>query len=462
MSIVSMNPYTGEVLKKFSPLSVTEIEKKMDLAWSRYQKTLSHLEESQKSRMRRLLRLAEILEQEKEKLAPVLTQEMGKPLKQSIQEIEKCALNCRYYAETGLNGLKPLSIDFPQTASTKSKAEIQYLPIGIILAVMPWNFPFWQVIRGAAPILLSGNSILLKHASNVPECALALERLFLDAGFEEGCFQTLLIGSDQIASLIQDDRVQGVTLTGSEGAGRDVASKAGQAIKKTVLELGGSDPFIVMTSADIKNAAETAVKARLINNGQSCIAAKRFIIHEQVYSEFVDIFVEKMKASRMGDPMKLDTDLGPLVSKQACKDLHDLVQDAVKEGAKILLGGILPEEKGAFYPATVLENIPLTAQLRQEEAFGPVAQLYRVKSFQEAIERANSTRFALASSFWSHDSSEIKAAISLIQAGSVFVNTMVASDPHLPFGGIKSSGYGRELSQVGLHEFTNIKTIVQA
>jgi succinate-semialdehyde dehydrogenase/glutarate-semialdehyde dehydrogenase len=455
MSIATTNPFNGRVLKTFEPYSPDQIELRMKQAHDAYLKAVSDLEAEQLRRTLVLKKAADLLLERKHDLAQIITFEMGKTLKSSIQEVEKCALNCRYYAESGLAMLQSEKIQL------KGKhAEHRYLPIGIVLAVMPWNFPFWQVFRGAAPILLSGNSFVLKHASNVPQCALAIEKVFVDAGLSQGAFQTLLVGSDAIAKLIEDPRVQGVTLTGSEGAGREVASLAGHAIKKSVMELGGSDPFMVMPSADLTKAVETAVKARLVCSGQSCIAAKRFIVHDSIYDAFKAAFVEKMHHQLMGDPNEEATDLGPLVSIKARDELHALVKDASDRGAKILTGGKVPEGVGSFYPATVIEGLSNDAKLREEEAFGPVAVLYRVDSLREAIELANATRFGLGSSFWSNDAKEVAEAVTKIQAGSVFVNEMVASDPHLAFGGVKSSGYGRELGSIGMREFTNLKTIV--
>ena len=442
-------------MKTFPPYSSEEVERRVQRAWEVYHHHLDDLLEERRRRVQVLLKTSAFLLERKDELARLMTLEMGKTYLSGIQEVEKCAWNCRHYAETGLRQLDPKRVDLGDGRI----AELRSLPIGVVLGVMPWNFPLWQVFRCAAPILLAGNSYVLKHASNVPQCALAIEAIFNDSG-AEGAFQTLLIGSDAVAPLIDDPRIQGVTLTGSEGAGRDVASRAGHAIKKSVMELGGSDPFIVMPSASIDAAAETAAKARLICNGQSCIAAKRFIIHDAVYDAFRAKFVEAMRAKVMGDPMLDTTDYGPVVSVPARDALHALVVDAVQKGAKLLLGGEIPEGVGAYYPATVLEAIPKEAQLRQEELFGPVAALYRVKCLDEAIELANETRFGLGASFWSNDMNEVETAVTKIQSGSLFVNELVASDPRLPFGGVKSSGYGRELGEIGMHEFTNLKTFV--
>jgi succinate-semialdehyde dehydrogenase/glutarate-semialdehyde dehydrogenase len=404
-------------------------------------------------------RAAEILENEKKEFARIMTLEMGKPIAGAEQEAEKCAWVCRYYAE---NAEKHLADEVIDTNATKSY--VRFEPLGVVLAVMPWNFPFWQVFRFAAPALMAGNVGLLKHSSNVPQCAIAIEDIFLRAGFSEGAFQTLLITSDVVQSVIEDPRVAAVTLTGSEPAGRSVASIAGKQIKKTVLELGGSDPFIVMPSAELEVAATTAVKARTINNGQSCIAAKRFIVHAQVYDEFENRFVAAMKALRIGDPMDSATDIGPLATEQILKDLEEQVQVSVAAGAKILTGGQKFKAGGDlalgnFFEPTVLADIPKGSPASCEEMFGPVASLFRVSNIDEAIELANDVSFGLGSAAWTNDESEIKRFINELEAGSVFINGMVASDPRLPFGGVKNSGYGRELSYFGIREFVNIKTV---
>ena len=418
MSIATTNPATGDILQKFTAFSAAEISLRLARAQQAFAahhlKLLADPLAARQTRIKNLQKLAGLLRAQKESWAKMITLEMGKPLAASIQEIEKCALSCRFYAEHGLSFLKSESVVLPDQ---KMRAEIHFAPIGVVFAVMPWNFPFWQVIRCAAPILLAGNSYLLKHASNVPQCALGLEKLFLEAGFEVGEFQTLLIASEQVSSVIEDPRVQGVTLTGSEGAGGSVASIAGKHLKKTVLELGGSDPFIVMPSAHLELAVQNAVKARVMSNGQSCIAAKRFIVHEKIYSEFKTKFVAEMKGLKMGDPLAEGTQLGPLVSVQARSDLHALVDDAKNKGALVLTGGVIPEGPGAYYPPTVIERIPETAKLRQEEAFGPLASLYSVKDVNEAFAIANSTRFGLGASFWSQDEKEIESAVTTIQSG---------------------------------------------
>jgi succinate-semialdehyde dehydrogenase/glutarate-semialdehyde dehydrogenase len=401
-----------------------------------------------------MTRAAEILETEKQALASMMTTEMGKPLKSAGEEVIKCAWVCRYYAEWAERFLADETVE-----SNATRSFIRYQPIGAVLAVMPWNFPFWQVFRFAAPALMAGNVGLLKHASNVPQCALAIEDIFRRAGFPEGVFQTLLVGSDKVERLIEDERVKAVTLTGSEAAGSQVASQAGKHIKKSVLELGGSDPFIVMPSANLKEATATAVKARTINNGQSCIAAKRFIVVDSIYDEFERRFVEGMQSLRVGDPSEQETDIGPLATTAVLKDLDKQVQESVSAGARLLTGGHRLEQQGNYYAPTVLTDIPKGSPAYSEELFGPVALLFRVRDADEAIRLANDSVFGLGSSVWTNDESEQARFIEEIEAGSVFINGMVASDPRLPFGGVKHSGYGRELSVNGIREFVNIKTV---
>ncbi|MDX6382672.1 MAG: succinate-semialdehyde dehydrogenase / glutarate-semialdehyde dehydrogenase [Blastocatellia bacterium] len=406
-----------------------------------------------------MLRAAEILESEKKNFARIMTLEMGKPINSAIQEAEKCALVCRYYAE---NAERHLADELVETNAARSF--IRYQPLGVVLAVMPWNFPFWQVFRFAAPALMAGNVGLLKHSSNVPQCALAIEDIFRRADFPEGAFQTLLIGSDPVQRILEDPRVAAATLTGSEPAGRSVAGIAGKQIKKTVLELGGSDPFIVMPSADLEAAVTTAVKARTINNGQSCIAAKRFIVHGQIYDEFEKRFVEAMKSLRVGDPMIESIDIGPLATEQILKDIEEQVTVSVAAGAKILTGGQKFKAEGElaeghFYQPTVLVDIPKGSPAYQDEIFGPVASLFRVANIDQAIELANATSFGLGAAAWTADEAERERFIGELESGSVFINGMVASDPRLPFGGVKHSGYGRELGEFGIREFVNIKTV---
>jgi succinate-semialdehyde dehydrogenase/glutarate-semialdehyde dehydrogenase len=402
-----------------------------------------------------MLSCADILDKEKVKFAEVMTLEMGKPLKAAIAEAEKCAAVCRYYAENAESFLADVTVK-----TDASLSYVKYQPLGVILAVMPWNFPFWQVFRFVAPALMAGNVGLLKHASNVPQCALAIEEIIQRAGFPTGVFQTLLIGAAKVANLIADERVKAATLTGSEPAGASLAAAAGKQIKKTVLELGGSDPFIVLASADLETAAVTATTARMLNNGQSCIAAKRFIVVETIADKFEELLLEKFEALKVGDPMQPDTDLGPLATPDLLKELDQQVQTSVKSGAKVLTGGYpLSDRPGNFYPPTIITKIPPGSSAEQEEFFGPVALLFRVPDIDAAIRVANSTPFGLGASAWTTNEQERDRLISEIEAGAVFINGMVKSDPRLPFGGIKRSGYGRELSIQGIQEFVNVKTV---
>ena len=456
MPIASINPATGETLRTFEQLSGQEIDEKLQRAFETFQ---SYRRTSFADRVPLMKRAAEILESEKEDFARLMTVEMGKPIGSAVQEAEKCAWVCRYYAA---NAERHLADQVIETNATKSYVRFQ--PLGVVLAVMPWNFPFWQVFRFAAPALMVGNVGLLKHSSNVPQCALAIADIFRRSGFPEGAFQTLLIESDLVRRVLEDPRIAAATLTGSEPAGRSVAAIAGKQIKKTVLELGGSDPFIVMPSADLDSAIATAVKARTINNGQSCIAAKRFIIHEQIYDEFEKSFVESMKELRVGDPLDKSIDIGPLATEQILKDLEEQVTVTVAAGAKILTGGQKFKAdgnltRGNFYEPTVLVDIPKDSPAYRDELFGPVASLFRVNTVNEAIDLANATPFGLGSAAWTNDESEIRRCVDELEAGSVFINGMVASDPRLPFGGIKHSGYGRELGEFGIREFVNIKTV---
>jgi succinate-semialdehyde dehydrogenase / glutarate-semialdehyde dehydrogenase len=451
MPIASINPATGETIKTFEPFSEAQIDEKLQRAAETFH---SYRHTSFDERAAWLARAAEILETEKKDFARLMTTEVGKPIKGAVGEAEKCAWVCRYYSE---NAKQHLADEIVQTNVTKSLVRFQ--PLGPVLAVMPWNFPFWQVFRFAAPALMAGNVGLLKHASNVPQCALAIEDICRRAGFPDGAFQTLLIGSDMVERVLRDSRIAAATLTGSEPAGRSVASIAGSEIKKTVLELGGSDPFIVMPSAKLEEAVTTAVKARTINNGQSCIAAKRFIVSADIYAEFERRFVEEMKALRVDDPLKESTDIGPLATPQILKDVDSQVKTSVAAGALILTGGKKLDRPGNFYEPTVLVNIPPGSPAYCEEVFGPVALLFRVKDIDEAIRLANSTTFGLGAAAWTNDEREQERFIEELQAGSVFINGMVASDPRLPFGGIKHSGYGRELGEFGIREFVNIKTV---
>lgn len=452
MAITTINPATGELLKTFEPLSDAEIAQKLDLGQQTFEK---YHKTSFAERSHWMQKAADILDQEKEDFAKIMTLEMGKPFKAAIAEVEKCALVCRYYAEHAAEFLADVTIK-----TDASHSFVRYQPLGIILAVMPWNFPFWQVFRFVAPALMAGNVGLLKHASNVPQCALAIEQIIHKAGFPKGVFQTLLIGAAKVADLMSDDRVKAATLTGSEPAGASLAAASGKQIKKTVLELGGSDPFIVLESADLEAAVTTATTARMLNNGQSCIAAKRFIVVETIADQFEKRLLEKFQALKIGDPMQSETDLGPLATPDILKELDQQVQAGVKSGARVLTGGHpLSDRPGHFYPPTILTDISLDNPVAQEEFFGPVAMLFRVPDIDAAIKLANATPFGLGASAWTTNAEECDRLVEEIEAGSVFINSMVKSDPRLPFGGIKRSGYGRELSIQGIHEFVNVKTV---
>jgi succinate-semialdehyde dehydrogenase/glutarate-semialdehyde dehydrogenase len=451
MPIATTNPATGELIRVFDPNSSAEVDAKIQKAYDAFR---VHRRTPFADRAAKMRRAAEILEKEKDRWARLMTLEMGKTLKSAGDEALKCAWACRYYADNAEHALADEPVE-----TNAGKSFVAYQPLGVVLAVMPWNFPFWQVFRFAAPALMAGNGGLLKHASNVPQCALAIEEILCRAGFSEGEFLTLLIESSQVARVIDDPRVAAATLTGSEPAGRQVASQCGKQIKPTVLELGGSDPFIVMPSANLEEAAQTAVKARCINNGQSCIAAKRFIVHDSIYAEFERRFVKGMQALKVGDPMAATTDIGPLATAQIVGELDDQVKRAVAGGARLLTGGKRVSGPGNFYEPTALGEVPESCPVYYEEIFGPVAMLFRVSGIDEAIEVANDSDFGLASSVWTNDNAEIARFTAEIEAGAVFVNGMVASDPRLPFGGIKNSGYGRELSSFGIREFVNIKTV---
>src|SRR5438309_2756534 len=451
MAIASINPATGEKVKEFAPFDDAEIEKRLksaENAFRKYRRTAF----SQRSEL--LEATAELLLQEKERLAEIITLEMGKLFPASVEEILKCARACRFYAE---NAERFLEDEPAQTDAARSY--VRYEPLGPVLAIMPWNFPFWQVFRFATPALMAGNVGLLKHASNVPQCALAIEQILCRAGFDDGVFQTLLIEPEQVEKVISDPRVKAVTLTGSEKAGSAVASTAAREIKKSVLELGGSDAFIVMPSADFERALRTSVKARTINTGQSCIAAKRFMIADQIYDEFLDQFVAHMRALKVGDPMDPEIDIGPLATEQILQGVHDQVQKTIAAGAKLLTGGNRIHGPGFFYEPTVLVDVPNDSPAHRQEVFGPVASIFRVRDADHAVELANDTTFGLGASAWTNDREEQKLFGSELDAGMVFINAMVASDPRLPFGGVKRSGFGRELGAAGIREFTNTKTI---
>jgi succinate-semialdehyde dehydrogenase/glutarate-semialdehyde dehydrogenase len=452
MPIATINPATGETLQTFEALTAGEVDAKLQRAADAFER---HRRTPLAERAEKMRRAGEILDADKDRLARLMTTEMGKTLAAARAEAEKCAWVCRHYAEHAAAMLAPQTVDVGGSA----RGEVHFLPIGAVLAVMPWNFPFWQVFRFAAPGLMAGNVGLLKHASNVPQCALAIEDVFRRAGFEEGVFQTLLVGSEAVAGMLDDDRVAAATLTGSTPAGQSVAERAGRNLKKTVLELGGSDPFIVMPSADLQAAARTAAKARCINNGQSCIAAKRFIVHQDAADEFERLFVAAMEALRVGDPMADGTDVGPLATAAIRDEVDEQVRTSVAAGARVLTGGSKLEGPGFYYPPTILADIPEDAPAYREEVFGPVASLFRVADIGEAIALANDSQFGLGSSVWTRDEDERRRFVSEIEAGMTYVNAMVASDPRLPFGGVKQSGYGRELGVFGIHEFVNIKSV---
>ena len=451
MAIASINPATGELLTTFEPLSAAQIEQKLQLAISAYR---VHRRTSFVDRAAKMMRAAEILEKEKDECARLMTLEMGKPIKAAVAEALKCATGCRFYAQ---NAERFLADEIVETGAKRSF--IRYLPIGPILAVMPWNFPFWQVFRFAAPALMAGNVGLLKHASNVPQCALKIEEILRQAGFAEGVFQTLLIGSGPVDGILNDPRVAAATLTGSEQAGIQVGVSAAKRIKKVVLELGGSDPFIVMPSADLDAAVATAVEARIQNNGQSCIAAKRFIVSEKIADEFERKFVDRMRGLRIGDPFDETTQLGPLANADAVTSLDADVKKTVAAGARVLAGGEPLKRPGYYYAPTVLADVPKDSPAYKEEFFGPVASIFRVKDIDQAIQVANDVRFGLGASAWTKDPAETERFINELEAGMVFLNKMVASDPRIPFGGVKQSGHGRELGVHGIHEFVNIKTV---
>ena len=449
--LASINPATGETLKQFNALDPAQIEKKLAKAARAFEQ---HRRTPFTQRAQWMMATAQLLEREKERLARIMTLEMGKLLRAGIEEVTKCVRGCRFYAENAGRFLADQTIP---TGVTRSY--VRYEPIGAVLAIMPWNFPFWQVFRFAAPALMAGNVGLLKHAANVPQCALAIEDIFLRAGFDEGVFQTLLIETEQTRGLIDDPRVKAVTLTGSERAGSEVASAAARQIKKSVLELGGSDAFIVMPGADLAAAIKTGVTARTINTGQSCIAAKRFILSERIYDRFVPEFVERMRSLKIGDPLDAATEIGPLATETILRGVDEQVRASVAAGAKLLTGGKRIDRAGFFYEPTVLADIPRNSPAYREEIFGPVASFFRATDTTEAIRIANDSSFGLGASAWTNDPAEQELFASELETGMVFINGMVASDPRLPFGGAKRSGFGRELGAEGIREFVNIKTV---
>src|SRR5712671_379214 len=451
MSISSINPANGKTLRTFESFSAAKVSDALNRAAAAYRQ---HRRTSFADRARWMRKAAEILDAECHELGKLMTLEMGKPIKAGVAEAEKCATACRYYADNAERFLADQPVEMEG-----GKSWVAFQPIGVVLAIMPWNFPFWQVFRFAAPALMAGNVGVLKHASNVPQCALAIEDVFRRAGFADGCFQTLLIGSEIVEEIVADPRIAAVTLTGSEGAGRSVATAAGKNLKKAVLELGGSDPFVVMPSADLESAVSTAVSARMINNGQSCIAAKRFIVHEKIYDGFLKSFVARISAIKIGDPMDEKTELGPLATAAIRDGLDDQVKKSVTAGAKVLTGGKKLDREGFYYAPTVLTDIPANAPASHEELFGPVASVFKAKDLADAIRIANGTDFGLGASAWTRDAAEQNQFVAEIESGLLFINGMVVSDPRLPFGGVKRSGFGRELGEFGIHEFVNIKSV---
>ena len=454
MPIATTNPATAEIVQTFEEMSEEEVERALAAAAAAY---ASYRLTSFGARAGWMRQAAEILDGEQDKVAAMMTMEMGKTLAAARQEVAKCAMACRYYADHAEGFLTDEPADAGSVGAVQAYA--RYQPLGPVLAIMPWNFPLWQAMRFAAPALMAGNVGLLKHASNVPLTALFMQDLFARAGFPEGTFQTLLVSSSRVEPILRDVRVMAATLTGSGSAGQSVAAIAGSETKKVVLELGGSDPFIAMPSAKLDAAARVAAFARCLNNGQSCIAAKRFIVHEAVYDEFAPMFTAQMAGMSVGDPMLESTDVGPLASEQQRDDVEKLVADAVARGAKVLCGGAAPDDPGFYYPPTVLAEVTPDMRVHHEEVFGPVATLYRVGDIDEAIELANGTEFGLGANAWTEDEQERSRFIRDVASGMVFINGNVTSYPQLPFGGVKSSGHGRELSAHGIREFCNIKTV---
>ncbi len=454
MAIATINPATGETVKTFDEMSDAFVEQCLAAAAAAH---ASYRLTGFDARAGWMRRAADILDDEQDQIAAMMTTEMGKTLAAARQEVAKCATACRYYAEHAARFMADEPADAEAVGA--KRAYVKYQPLGPVLAIMPWNFPLWQAMRFAAPALMAGNVGLLKHASNVPQTALFMQDLFTRAGFPDGTFQTLLVGSKRVEPILRDERVVAATLTGSGPAGQSVAAIAGSEIKKVVLELGGSDPFIVMPSADLPAAARVAAFARLINNGQSCIAAKRFIAHTAIYDEFARLFTAEMSGKTVGDPMLDSTDVGPLASGQQRTDIEQLVSDAVAKGAKVLCGGAAPDQPGFYYPPTVLAGITPEMRVHSEEAFGPVATLYRADDLDAAIEIANGTQFGLGANGWTNDEQEQERLIRDLAAGMVFINGNVTSYPQLPFGGVRTSGFGRELSYHGIREFCNIKSV---
>lgn len=451
MAIATINPVTEKCVKKFTEYSDKKVDKILTDVTAA---SMDWCDTSIRTRSRLMKRAAKHLRKNTQALATIITLEMGKPIKQAESEIEKCASVCDYYAE---NGKDFLADSHYQSDATESF--VRYQPLGTVLAVMPWNYPFWQVFRFAAPALIAGNTAVLKHASNVPKCALAIEKIFSESGFPENILRTLLITGENTEKLLDDDRIQAVTLTGSEKAGSKIGARAGKNIKKAVMELGGSDAFIVLSDANIADAVEVGIKARFQNTGQSCIAAKRFILVESIAEKFIEQYIAKIEGLTQNDPMSENCDLGPMAREDLVGSLHKQVEDSVNSGAQVLIGGKLINREGFYYPATVLDNVQPGMRAYSEELFGPVASIIRVKDVEHAIKVANDSRFGLGSSIWTKSNKKAVKYSSQIHAGATFINEMVKSDPRLPFGGIKKSGYGRELSDLGIREFVNIKTV---
>ena len=455
MAIETVNPATGMTVKSFTAMSAEEVETRIAQA---HTAAASHRRTSFAQRATWMRAAADLLDAEKDDIAATMTLEMGKTRRSAVAEAQKSAKGMRFYAEHAEAFLADEPLADPAAVGA-SRAFGTYQPLGVVLAVMPWNFPLWQVVRFAAPALMAGNVGLLKHASNVPQCALFLEDLFARAGFPDGCFQTLLIGAGAVEGVLRDPRVAAATVTGSEPAGRSVAAICGDEVKRTVLELGGSDAFVVMPSADVARAAQVAVTARTQNNGQSCIAAKRFIVHADAHDAFAQHFVDGMAGLVVGHPMEDGTDIGPIATESGRHDLEELVADAVEHGARVLCGGQRLDGPGWFYPPTVIADVTPAMRIHTEEAFGPVATLYRVPDIDAAIELANTTSFGLGSNAWTTDADEQHRFTDELEAGAVFINGMTTSYPELPFGGVKRSGYGRELAAAGIREFCNLKTV---
>ncbi|MBL7119096.1 MAG: NAD-dependent succinate-semialdehyde dehydrogenase [Dehalococcoidia bacterium] len=453
MTIKAVNPTTGETIKEYEEMPPGEVK---DAIEKSHQAFLGWRRTSFAERARLMKKAARILRDKAEDYARLMAQEMGKPIKSGRGEAEKCAWGCDYYADNAEEFLQPEAVN-----TDASKSFVTFQPLGVVLAVMPWNFPFWQVFRFAAPALMAGNAVVLKHASNVPGCALAIEDIFRKAGFPANTFTTLLVGSSQVDAIVENPLVKAATLTGSTEAGRAVSRKAGEMIKKTVLELGGSDPYLIMEDADLESAVTACVASRLVNSGQSCIAAKRFVVVQSQRQRFEELVVEQMHTEKMGDPMEENTTIGPLARYDLRDELHRQVLESVEKGAKCLLGGQVPEGRGAFYPPTVLTSVKRGMPVYDEELFGPVAAIISVKDEEEAIRVANDSRFGLGAAIFTRDVAKgERIAANEIEAGCCFVNAFVQSDPRLPFGGVKESGYGRELSHYGIKEFVNIKTVV--